>query len=137
MPRFSSAEVIIATLAPAIMAFTTSVALCTPPSAPGPFHAAVQHRDPVQAQQQLVRVAQNQVGHHLQRFQVEIRLVEAVEEHQASAPARRVSGHVGHRAEIRSQLHGHGDLDFALTAFSSSTYCSSTCSPVTLGSTGM
>ena len=31
MPRFSSADVIMATFAPAIMAFITSVALCTPP----------------------------------------------------------------------------------------------------------
>ena len=44
---------------------------------------AVQHRDPVQPQQQLVRIAEDQVGHHFQRFQIEIRLVEAVEQHQA------------------------------------------------------
>ncbi len=83
MPRFSSAEVIMATRAPAIIAFTTSVAgVHAAGERQVGLDAAVQHRHPVQPQQQLVRVAQDQVGHHFQRFQVEIRLVEAVEQHQ-------------------------------------------------------
>jgi hypothetical protein len=58
-------------------------------------------------------VAQDQVGHHFQRFQVEIGLVEAIEKHQAVAPAASSFGHVRHRAEVRAELHGHGDMPTA------------------------
>ena len=71
------------------MDFTTSVARV---HAAGEgevgLDVAVEHGDPVQAQQQLVGVAEDQVGNHFQRFQVEIRLVEAVEEHQAIGAGR-------------------------------------------------
>ena len=71
------------------MAFTTSVARV---HAAGEgevgLDVAVDHRDPVQAEQQFVGVAEDQVGHHFQGFEIEIRLIEAVEEHQAIGAGR-------------------------------------------------
>ncbi len=44
--------------------------------------APVQDRDPAQRQPQIVRAAERQAGHHLQRLQIEVGLIEAVEQHQ-------------------------------------------------------
>ena len=43
-------------------------------------------------------------------IQIDVRLEEAVEEHQPVGPASdQAVGHVGHGAEIRSDLHGQGN----------------------------
>ena len=42
-----------------------------------------QDGDPIQSRQQFVRGAEEEVGHHLEVFQVEVRLAKAVEENQS------------------------------------------------------
>ena len=83
MPCWSRAEVIIATRAPAIMAFRTS---CGGVHAPGDGEigpdVTVEDGDPVQPHQQLVRARQREVRHDLEVLQIEVRQVEAVEQHQ-------------------------------------------------------
>ena len=44
---------------------------------------SIEDGDPVQPQQQFLRTAQRQAGHHFERFNIEIRLVKAVEEDQS------------------------------------------------------
>src|ERR1035438_6049846 len=67
------------------------------------------------ARRQLVGVREDQVGDNLQGFEVVIRLIEAVEEHQAiGAGPIQAFGHVGHGAEVGSEFHGHRDGDFFL-----------------------
>src|SRR4030095_3158621 len=76
---------------------------------------SIDRGDPVQTKQQLVGVAEDQVGDDLQGFEIEIRLIEAVEQYQPIGAGRiQAFGHVGHGAEVRSQLDGHRDGDFVL-----------------------
>ena len=61
------------------------------------------------------RGAQQDVGLHLERFQVDVRLVEAVEQHQAvGAGLVEALGHVGEVGEERAELHRHRDGDRGL-----------------------
>ncbi len=84
IPLVINSEASIATVAPAIMALSTSRAVWTPPvAARSADDPAVEDRDPAQRQAQVVRVAQRQARHNLQHLQVQVRLVEAVEQHQA------------------------------------------------------
>ena len=102
-----------ATLAPAIMDLTTSVAQCTPPvRAKIGADLAVERGDPVEPQRQLMRIAEDQVRDYFERFQVEIGLIEAVEEHQrVGARGVQAAGHVAHGTEVGPQLDGDGNLD--------------------------
>ena len=68
----------------------------------------IEDGDPVQPQQQFLRTAQRQAGHHFERFNIEIRLVKAVEENQPVRPGRvQLFAHVSHRGEKVRQLHRH------------------------------
>ena len=84
MPCCSSADVIIATRAPAIIAFSTSSAVWTPPvtarsACMCPYRIATQ----CSRSSSSCERAQREVRHHLQVLQIEVGLVEAVEQHQA------------------------------------------------------
>ena len=83
-PFCSSAEVIMATDAPAITAFKTSSAPMHP-ARHGDVRAdvAVDHRSPVKPQQQFARMAEREAGHDFQLIDVQVRLIEAVEEDQS------------------------------------------------------
>ena len=84
MPYFSSAEVIMATCAPAIMRLQHVA---------GVVHAAgdgdvgldlvIENGGPVQPEAQLMRAAQHQVRHYLHLLQVEVGLIEAIEDDDA------------------------------------------------------
>jgi len=70
--------------------------------------------DPVQAQQQFIGGAEDQVRRHGQVFQVDVGLVEAVKQHQGiSAGGIEFPRHVGEGAEGVAELDGHGDLHAA------------------------
>ena len=57
-------------------------------------------------------IAQDQVGDDFQRFQVDVRLVEAVEEHQpVRAGFGQAAGDVGDGGKEGAELDRHGDLD--------------------------
>ncbi len=102
-----------ATLAPAIMRLQ---------HVGGIVHAAgdgdvgldlvIEDRDPVQAQAQLVRAAEDQVRHDLQLLEVEVGLIEAVEDHEAvGAGFVQCVGKVRQRGEVGPELDGDGNLD--------------------------
>ena len=97
-----------ATRAPAIIALSTSRPEWTPPvTARSALNLPVQDGDPVQPQQQFVRRTQAQVRPDLQRGQVEVRLVEAVEQHQRVGPRLgQPPGEGGRGAEERPDFHG-------------------------------
>ena len=99
---------------------------------------AVEDGDPVQAQQQFVRRAQAQGRPDLQQAQVEVRLVEAVEQHQGVGP--RLAQPPGERrrgAEERARFSPPAAAGrFSRTARTISTYRSSTAAPLTIGSVG-
>jgi len=60
----------------------------------------VENGDPVQPQQQFLRTAQRQARHDFERFNVEIRLVEAIKEDQPVRAGRvELFAHVRDRAE--------------------------------------
>ena len=101
------------TLAPAIMDLSTSWAVCTPlVSARSALTRAVQDGDPAQGQAQFVRGAQVQGRHHFQRFDIQVGLVEAVEQHQAvGAGFDQACGKVGQGGEERAELDRQGDVD--------------------------
>src|SRR5258707_2347700 len=89
MPFCNSAEVIIATCAPAIMDFRTSWALCTPPViARLARNPSIENGNPVQPQQQFLRTTQGQAGHDFERFNVEVRLVKAIKKDQSARACR-------------------------------------------------
>src|SRR6516225_8137456 len=46
----------------------------------------IKDSDPVQSEQKFVRLAEDKIGNHLQVFQVKVRLVESVEQHQGCGP---------------------------------------------------
>ena len=72
----------------------------------------VKNRHPVEAQQQFVRRAQDEVGNNFQVFQVEVRLIEAVEQNQGiRARLVQALGRVGQRAEVGADFYGHGNAD--------------------------
>src|SRR5207253_8709312 len=47
------------------------------------FHMIGENGCPMKAQQQLIGMAQREARHNFERFHVEVRLIKAVEEHQA------------------------------------------------------
>ena len=101
-----------ATLAPAAIDFSTSSAVWTPPVI-AMSALILSNRIATQCRRscQLVGAAQNQVRNHLQRFQVEVGLVEAVEHHQSiRARLLQLERHVAHRAEVGTDLHRHRNL---------------------------
>ena len=76
----------------------------------------VEYGDPAQAQAQLVRIAQLQVRHDSQIFQVDVRLVEAVEQHERiCAGASQAVRHVREGREVRAKFDrdrdAHAGLD--------------------------
>ena len=73
-------------------------------------NVAVDDRHPMQPREQLMRLAQMQPGHNLQRFDVEIGLIETVEENQRIGPgAIQPFGNVRNRAEIGREFHRNGN----------------------------
>ncbi len=74
------------------------------------FNAAIQYGDPPQRQTQFGRRAQQQMWGDLEILDVQIGLVEAIEKNQPiGASAGQPVGHIGHGAEIGTELHGHRD----------------------------
>ena len=69
---------------------------------------AVEHRDPAQRHAHGHGRAQQDVRLHFEALQVDVRLVEPVEQHQAvGAGVVEALGHVGEVAEERAELHRH------------------------------
>ena len=71
----------------------------------------VQDGDPVEAHEQLVGARQGEPGHNLEALEIEVRQVEAVEEHQrVGAGTIQPLGQMGQRAEGVPDLDGDGNL---------------------------
>ena len=114
-PWRSSAEVIITTSAPTMRPLTTS--------RPGvdaggrrQGHVGTQlrpqDRDPAHRQAHLPRLAQLEPRHDVQRVEVEVRLVEAIEQHEAvGAALDDCRGEVRERRVVRAELDGQRDRD--------------------------
>ena len=102
-----------ATSAPTMRAFRASVPEWIPrrrrqPDA-GP-QLRSQDADPAQRQPQLPRAAQLDAVDHLERLQVQVRLVEAVEQDEpVGAVGDDAGGEIGHRGVVRAELDGEGD----------------------------
>ncbi len=105
-----------ATRAPAIIDFSTSSAgVHTAGDRQVRLNLPVKNRHPVEAQQQFVRRAQDEVGNDFQVFQVEIRLIEAIEQNQRiRAGLIQAPGRVGQRAEVGADFYGHGNVNAGL-----------------------
>ena len=69
-------------------------------------YAAVKNCYPAQGQAQLARVAENQTGLYRQRFEINVRLVETIEQHQAAgAFVHQKFRDVCGRAEVGTQFY--------------------------------
>ena len=69
-------------------------------------------RDPAHGQPHLPGLAQLEPGHDLERFQIEIGLIEAIEQHEAvGAGARGRCGEVREGRVVRAELDGQRDRD--------------------------
>ena len=112
-PSRRSAEVIIATSAPTIRALSASVPEWIPEVAASPTRRpelGPQDGDPAQRQAQLPGAAELDAVDHLERLEVEVGLVEAVEQDEpVGALGDDAGGEVGHRGVVRAELDGEGD----------------------------
>ena len=86
-----------------MIALMASSAVCTPPlAASDASHPAGQDRQPAHAQQQFGRVRQPQAGHDVEHLDVDVRLIEPVEQHEAvDARIVELPREVGDRREER------------------------------------
>ena len=98
----------------------------------------VEDRDPVQPHEQLVRARQGQARHDLELLEVEVRQVEAVEEHQPVGARRRPSARARLASAVKAwpSLTATGIDTLAFTSRTRSTYICSTSAPVMAGSVG-
>ena len=76
------------------------------------FYSAEEDADPGERQAHGLRRAQQHAGSQFERFEIDIGLVEAIEQHQAvGAGLIEALGHVREVAEERAQLDGDRDVD--------------------------
>jgi hypothetical protein len=115
MPWRSRAEASVVTAAPAMSILRASVARCTPlVAARSALTGRREWRSSAGKPHGHGR-AQQDVGHHLEVLQVDVRLVKPVEQHQAvGARLIQALGHVGEVGEERAQLDRHRDGDLFL-----------------------
>src|SRR5579863_8974289 len=79
------------------------------------LHVAVKNRRPVQTQQQLFGAAEGQVGNHLELLDIEIRLIKAVEKHEAvNSRLIETRAHIRGCTEKRRKFHGEWNANAAL-----------------------
>ena len=104
-----------ATSAPTMSALTTSVPAWMPDRRRQRDVRAElwpQDGDPAQRQPQLPRLAQLDAGHDVERLEVEVGLVEAVEQHQpVGAGVDDARREVGHGRVVRAELHRERDVE--------------------------
>src|SRR5690349_1852649 len=79
------------------------------------FHASIENGHPVEAHQEFPGIAQGEVGDDLEVLEVEIRLVEAIEQHQPiGAGLIELHHHVGNGAEIGAEFYRYRNSNATL-----------------------
>ena len=77
--------------------------------------APAEERRPAQAQTQLVRIAQIEVGQNVQILQIKVGLIKPVEDDQSvRAGSVQLFGDIGKRGERRTEFDGDGNFDVLL-----------------------
>ena len=107
MPLASSADVVIATCAPAMIGFQYSLrAVDAARHGKVRAHIAIENRNPVQPKQQLLRTAERELGADVEVLDIEIRLIKAIEQHQRIGPGViEFHGQVRNACVLRGELH--------------------------------
>ena len=110
-PFFSKADTICVTCAPAIVDFTTSSPVWTPPvTASEAFDERRDRRNPAQPQRQFRGRRQMERTRHLEFLHIDIRVIEAVEQHQPVGPFTiELEREVRERRKERRQLDRDGN----------------------------